>query len=87
MSFMEKVRRASKSVVDAGAKQMLKVRALCNKQASSRNRNRNRNRNFNRVTSEYERDSKRKKKQKTEKYYSSLAIQHYRSIGGLSPVE
>jgi hypothetical protein len=61
---MEKVRRASKSVVDAGAKQMLKVRALCNKQASSRNRNRNRNRNFNRVTSEYERDSKRKKNRK-----------------------
>jgi hypothetical protein len=67
MSFMEKVRRASKSVVDAGAKQMLKVRALCNKQASSRNRNRNRNRNFNRVTSEYERDSKRKKKTENRK--------------------
>jgi hypothetical protein len=38
MSFIEKVRRASKSVVDAGAKQMLKVRYV--QQASFRNRNR-----------------------------------------------
>ena len=40
MNFMEKVRRASKTVVDAGAKQMLKVRFV--QQASFSNRNRNR---------------------------------------------
>jgi hypothetical protein len=76
MNFMEKVRRASKTVVDAGAKQMLKVRFV--QQASFSNRNRNRNRDIVAC------DSKINKK---EENYSSLATQQYRSIGGLSPVE
>ena len=78
MNFMEKVRRASKTVVDAGAKQMLKVRFV--QQASFSNRNRNRNRNRDIVAC----DSKINKKEENN---SSLATQQYRSIGGLSPVE
>ena len=74
MNFMEKVRRASKTVVDAGAKQMLKVRFV--QQASFSNRNRNRD-----IVAC---DSKINKKEENN---SSLATQQYRSIGGLSPVE
>ena len=72
MNFMEKVRRASKTVVDAGAKQMLKVRFV--QQASFSNRN------LDIVACDF-------KINKKEENYSSLATQQYRSIGGLSPVE
>ena len=72
MNFMEKVRRASKTVVDAGAKQMLKVRFV--QQASFSNRN------LDIVACDF-------KINKKEENYSYLATQQYRSIGGLSPVE